>query len=227
MIVHSPHPWNVTYKEAIKIQEKLREQLIFDLPFNRPKTVAGMDVSVSRKSTLGWAAVVVLSYPQLQVIEETWAKGKIDFPYIPGLLSFREIPLLTEALRELKTQPDVFMCDGQGIAHPRQMGLACHIGIIIKRPTIGCAKTRLVGEYSEPAPEKGQHAFLLHEGKVVGAVLRTRAGTKPVFVSPGYGLSLQNAIEVVLSCCTKYRIPEPIRAAHRLVNQLRKDQGGG
>jgi len=226
MIVHSPHPWNVTYKEAIQIQEKLKKELILDQAFEDPKTVAGMDVSVSRKCPLGWAAVVVLSYPQLRVIEESWTKGKLEFPYIPGLLSFREIPLLLSALKGLRAEPDVFICDGQGIAHPRRMGLASHIGIILKRPTIGCAKSRLVGEYSELGLEKGKHTLLVHEGEVVGAVLRARSGIKPLFVSPGYGISLSKAVEVVLGCCTKYRIPEPIRAAHRLVNQLRKDQGG-
>ena len=227
MIARSLHPWNVSYKEAIQIQNRLKKQLVLDLPFTTPKTVGGVDVSVSIRSCHGWAGVVVLSFPDLEVVEESWAKGKIDFPYIPGLLSFREIPLILDALKDLSAEPDVFLCDGQGIAHPRRMGLASHLGVLLGKPTIGCAKSRLVGHYHEVGPMKGDYSLLTDKGETIGAALRTRSGTKPIFVSPGYGLSIRKAIEVALCCCMKYRIPEPIRAAHRLVNQLRRAQKDG
>ncbi|RLB25975.1 MAG: deoxyribonuclease V [Deltaproteobacteria bacterium] len=227
MIARSLHPWNVSYKEAIQIQNRLKKQLVLDLPFATPKTVGGVDVSVSIRSCHGWAGVVVLSFPDLEVVEESWAKGKIDFPYIPGLLSFREIPLILDALKDLSAEPDVFLCDGQGIAHPRRMGLASHLGVLLGKPTIGCAKSRLVGHYHEVGPMKGDYSLLTDKGETIGAALRTRSGTKPIFVSPGYGLSIRKAIEVALCCCMKYRIPEPIRAAHRLVNQLRRAQKDG
>ena len=227
MIARSLHPWNVSYKEAIQIQNRLKKQLVLDLPFTTPKTVGGVDVSVSIRSCHGWAGVVVLSFPDLEVVEESWAKGKIDFPYIPGLLSFREIPLILDALKDLSAEPDVFLCDGQGIAHPRRMGLASHLGVLLGKPTIGCAKSRLVGHYHEVGPMKGDYSLLTDKGETIGAALRTRSGTKPIFVSPGYGLSIRKAIDVALCCCMKYRIPEPIRAAHRLVNQLRRAQKDG
>jgi len=227
MIARSLHPWNVSYREAIQIQNRLKKQLVLDLPFTTPKTVGGVDVSVSIRSCHGWAGVVVLSFPHLEVVEESWAKGKIDFPYIPGLLSFREIPLILDALKDLSAEPDVFLCDGQGIAHPRRMGLASHLGVLLGKPTIGCAKSRLVGHYHEVGPMKGDYSLLTDKGETIGAALRTRSGTKPIFVSPGYGLSIRKAIDVALCCCMKYRIPEPIRAAHRLVNQLRRAQKDG
>ncbi len=227
MIARSLHPWNVSYREAIQIQNRLKKQLVLDLPFTTPKTVGGVDVSVSIRSCHGWAGVVVLSFPDLEVVEESWAEGKIDFPYIPGLLSFREIPLILDALKDLSAEPDVFLCDGQGIAHPRRMGLASHLGVLLGKPTIGCAKSRLVGHYHEVGPMKGDYSLLTDKGETIGAALRTRSGTKPIFVSPGYGLSIRKAIDVALCCCMKYRIPEPIRAAHRLVNQLRRAQKDG
>ena len=226
MIVRSLHPWNVPYKQAVEIQNKLRKELVLDVPISVPKTVAGIDVSVSKSSPDGWAAVVVLSYPHLEPLEESWAQGKIDFPYIPGLLSFREISLIVKALQGLSSEPDIFLCDGQGIAHPRRMGLAAHLGVLLRKPTIGCAKRRLTGHHGEVGQAKGDYALLEDKGEVIGAVLRTRSGVKPVFVSPGYAISLAMAVDLVLACCTKYRIPEPIRTAHKLVNRLRETQGG-
>ncbi len=225
MIARSLHPWNVSYKEAVEIQNKLRKELVLDVSISVPKAVAGIDVSVSKSSSDGWAAVVVLSYPYLELLEESWAQGKIDFPYIPGLLSFREIPLIIKALQGLSSVPDVFLCDGQGIAHPRRMGLAAHLGVLLRKTTIGCAKTRLTGRHGEVGQAKGEYALLEDRGEVIGAALRTRSGVKPVFVSPGYAISLGMAVDLVLACCTKYRIPEPIRAAHNLVNHLREAQG--
>jgi len=226
MIVRALHPWNVSYQQAVKIQKELRKRLVFDLVLPTPKYVAGVDVSVSKGSRSGWAGVVVFSFPDLQVIEEQSAKGQVTFPYIPGLLSFREIPLLCKAIERLTIQPDVFICDGQGLAHPRRMGIATHLGILLDKPTIGCAKSRLIGTHGQVGPRKGDYSPLMDNGEQVGVVLRTRKGVKPVFVSPGYGISLADSRILVLCCTTKYRLPEPIRAAHNLVTRLRSCQGG-
>jgi deoxyribonuclease V len=184
--------------------------------------VAGTDVSASKHSDSVWAGVVICSYPDLARVEEKWVSGRSTFPYIPGMLSFREIPVLLEVLKRVSVQPDVILCDGQGTAHPRRMGLASHLGILLDRPTIGCAKSRLVGEFSDPANEKGRFSLLRYKGLVLGAVARTRTGVKPVFVSPGNRVTLEESLEIIFRCCPKYRIPEPIRKAHLLVTELRK-----
>jgi len=189
---------------------------------SRPvRHVAGTDVSASRGSDRVWAGAVVCSYPDLHVLDEAWTQGKTSFPYIPGLLSFREIPVLLEALNRLKMQPDVILCDGQGTAHPRRMGLASHLGVLLNRATIGCAKSRLVGEFSCPPQSKGSFSLLYHQGRVIGAAARTRAGVKPVFVSPGNRITLEKSLEIVFGCSPNYRVPEPIRKAHNLVTRLR------
>ena len=222
MKIKSLHPWNVSTREAIKIQKTLRHQLIFkELP-DKIHLVAGTDVSTSKKSDIIWASTVILEYPSLQTVEERWVEGTSVFPYIPGLLSFREIPLILEAIGMLKHRPDVFFCDGQGIAHPRGLGIASHLGVLIERPTIGCAKKRLVGTFSEVGPTRGNYSMLKYKGEEVGTVLRTRSGVKPVFVSPGYSVTIKNALNLVLGCSKRYRIPEPIRQAHLLVNRVRK-----
>jgi deoxyribonuclease V len=217
------HPWNVSPKEAIEIQKRIEPLLRFTRLRRRVRYVAGADVSASKYSDDVWAGVVVCSYPELATVEERWVSGKTTFPYIPGLLSFREIPVLLEALRSVRVQADVILCDGQGTAHPRRMGLASHLGVLLDKPTIGCAKSRLVGEFSSPANEKGQFSLLRHKGKVIGAAARTRAGVKPVFVSPGDQITLEQSLEIVFRCCLRYRIPEPIRKAHLLVTELRKN----
>jgi deoxyribonuclease V len=158
------------------------------------------------------------------VVEEAWTEGKSSFPYIPGILSFREIPVLLEALKQLKTWPDVILCDGQGTAHPRRMGLASHLGVLLGWPTIGCAKSRLVGKFSDMGQRKGSFSFLYHKDQVIGAAARTRAGVKPVFVSPGNRITLEKSLEIVFRCSPKYRIPEPIRRAHNLVTRLRTER---
>ena len=184
-------------------------------------------MSASRGSDRVWAGAVVCSYPDLVVMEEAWVEGKSTFPYIPGFLSFREIPVLLEALNRLKTRPDVILCDGQGTAHPRRMGLASHLGLLLDRSTIGCAKSRLVGEFSNLKPGKGSFSFLYHKGRVIGAAARTRAGVKPVFVSPGNRITLEESLEIVFYCSPKYRIPEPLRRAHNLVIRIRKESSSG
>lgn len=218
------HPWNVSYREAIEIQNRLRHRLLFKRLSRNIGHVAGADVSCSKRSNIVWAGVVVLTYPELKKVEERWVRSKTAFPYVPGLLSFREVPFLLEAFKKIKTEPDLILCDGQGIAHPRALGLASHIGLLTERPTIGCAKKRLVGEFSEVGRERGDYSKLFYKSREIGAVVRTRTGVKPMFVSPGYAITIKDAIRMVLDCGGRYRIPEPIRLAHMLVNQLRKKE---
>jgi len=215
------HPWNVTPKEAVEIQRQLQPLVSLRNRLKRIRYIAGTDVSSSLTDDRVWAGVVVVEYPGLELVEERWAAGKVSFPYIPGLLSFREIPILISALTKLKTMPDLILCDGQGIAHPRGMGLATHLGLLVECPTIGCAKSRLVGTYSGPAEKKGASAEMVHSGKVVGVAARTREGVKPIFISPGNRITLKESLNIVLRCCPRYRVPEPIRMAHVLVNRLR------
>ena len=222
MKIRQLHPWKVTYREAIEIQKRLRSRLEFQKLPGAIRNVAGMDVSSSKKSNIIWAGVVIVSYRQLDKVEEKWIKGKADFPYIPGLLSFREIPVLLETLKKVETEPDVILCDGQGIAHPRGLGIASHLGLLVNKPTIGCAKSRLVGEFSGVEEEKGSYTQLRFKGREVGMVVRTRRGVKPIFVSQGNNITIEESLKLVINCCSKYRIPEPNRQAHLLVNSLRR-----
>jgi deoxyribonuclease V len=168
-----------------------------------------------------WAGVVVLDFPSLVKIEEKWSQKKAAFPYIPGLLSFREIPVLLDALREIELEPDLIFCDGQGVAHPRGLGLASHLGVLLNKPTIGCAKSLLIGEFDPVGEDRGDYVYLRYQDRVIGAVIRTRSRVKPVFISPGYGVMLEDCIRFVLETCPTYRIPEPTRQAHLLVNSVR------
>ena len=216
------HSWNVNYKKAIQIQEILRNSLILKKPQVKVHKVAGTDVSFDKRSDRFFAGVVVHEIKsELEKIEEVTVTGRVKFPYIPGLLSFREAPILLRAFRKLKSNPDVILFDGQGIAHPRNFGLASHIGLILNKPSIGCAKSLLVGEYGEVGNKIGAYAKLVLNNKVVGAVLRTKINTKPVFVSPGHKVNLAFAVHIVLETGCGYRIPEPIRQAHILVNKIR------
>lgn len=191
-------------------------------PLDRIRTVAGADISCGRFSKTGFAAVVVLSYPDCTIVETAQTSEILEFPYIPGYLAFREWPLVKRCLRQLKNVPDVLICDGQGIAHPRRAGLASHIGVLSGLITIGCAKSRLIGEYREPGDKRGSVSDLVLEGEKVGEVLRSRDQVKPLFVSPGHRIDFYHAAELILNLCRKYRQPEPIRAAHGLVNAIRK-----
>jgi deoxyribonuclease V len=179
-----------------------------------PKFIAGADIAVGKVNELAQAAVVVLSYPELRLVAVELAQGRLELPYIPGLLSFRESPLILTACQRLSVIPDLFMIDGQGIAHPRRMGIASHLGLLLDTPTIGCAKSRLCGRNTEPADEFGSYAEVIDRGEVIGVALRTKTGVKPVYVSTGHKISLQNAIYWVLNCCRGYRLPEPTRLAH-------------
>jgi deoxyribonuclease V len=217
------HPWVVSTQQALEIQRRLQHQIRLTPLRDSIEYVAGVDVCYSRITRSLWGGVVVFSYRDLARLEEKWAKARSVFPYVPGLLSFREIPVLLEALKQISTLPDVILCDGQGVAHPRGVGIAAHLGLVLDTPTVGCAKSRLVGDFGTVGEKKGRFASLRYEGRVVGAVLRTRPGTNPIFVSPGFKLDLEDAISITLNCTPKYRIPEPIRSAHLLVNKLRRE----
>lgn len=210
------HPWPATAAEAIQLQKKLAPLVE---TFGQPKTVsriAGVDVAYPGGGAVTRAAVAVLSFPALAVVETVVIEQPTRFPYVPGLLSFREAPAALAALETLKTAPDLLMVDGQGMAHPRRLGIASHVGLLTGLPTIGAAKSRLIGTHDEPGLARGARTPLLHRGEVVGAVLRTRTGVRPLYVSVGHRMSLEAAIEWVLACAPRYRLPEPTRLADRL-----------
>jgi deoxyribonuclease V len=215
------HPWKVSPAEAIQIQEKLRKKLRLRPPRTRLKTVAAGDVAYGRGDDMTYAAFLFFTYPDLTLLESASAKGRASFPYIPGLLTFREAPVLLKAYSRLKAQPDLILIDGQGIAHPRFMGIAAHIGLILNLPAIGCATSRLIGTHEELAPDRGKTVPLLVGERAAGMVLRTREGVKPVYVSPGHKMDMETSVKIVLSLCRDYRIPEPLRQAHIFVSKLR------
>ena len=212
------HRWNVSPQEAIAIQERLRPAVIDQDKLGRVRYVAGLDIGFQEKNTITRAAVAVLSYPDLQLVEHIVDHRPTSFPYVPGLLSFREAPAALDALAKLEIRPDLLLCDGQGLAHPRRFGLACHIGLLADIPAVGVAKTRLIGQHEPVLESRGSWQPLWHEGEMVGAVLRTRTNVKPVYVSIGHRISLQTAIEYVMACTPKYRLPETTRWAHRLAS---------
>ena len=214
------HDWNLTPAQAIALQRELVKEVIYDRPLDLDniRLVAGVDVSV--KENVSQAAVVVLRFPELTIIETSLFQMPTPFPYIPGLLSFREGPALEEAFKKLQNVPDVFIFDGMGRAHPRRIGIATHMGLWLQKPTIGCGKTLLVGKYIEPDNERGASTELIDRGELIGVTLRTRAGTKPVFISVGHLADLSTSIELVMRCTTKYRLPEPIRAAHNAAGKF-------
>jgi deoxyribonuclease V len=214
MKVNSLHSWQVTTTQAIDLQLKLASQVSRTNEVVSPRFIAGVDISVDRVRDEARGAVVVLSYPELKVVETQVVDGRVEFPYVPGLLSFREAPLTLAAFERLETTPDLVLFDGQGIAHPRRLGLAAHLGLFLDMPTIGCAKSRLCGSHQIPGLEPGGCAGLVDGGETIGAVLRTKPGVKPVFVSIGHKISLESAIYWVMRCCRGYRLPEPTRLAH-------------
>jgi deoxyribonuclease V len=217
------HRWDVTYREAAALQEGLRAKLILTddgLP-DPIRIVAGADISYDRGSDLFHAAVVLMRYPALTPIAEATFSARVSFPYIPGLLSFREGPPLLAAFEKLARTPDLVLFDGQGIAHPRGLGLASHLGLLLDVPSIGCAKSILVGTHGEVGDEKGEWTDLLYRERRVGAALRTRERVRPVYISQGHRISLERSVAMALGCCRGYRIPEPVRQAHLAVNRLR------
>ena len=214
MQVYSFHPWKVTPKQAIRIQEQLRTSVIPRGRIVRPRFIAGADLAFEKNSSRVLACVVVLSFPTLEVVETVVLRDRTSFPYVPGLLSFREAPPLLRAFKKLRHEPDAVFIDGHGLSHPRAAGLACHIGLSLDRPAIGCAKSILVGTYDEPGTLRGSVSYLRDaHGRVIGAAVRTRDHVRPVFVSVGHRVDLGEAIRLTLRCCKGYRIPEPTRQA--------------
>ena len=212
--INKLHSWQVNIAEALDIQHKLSVQVSKTNEVTVPRFVAGVDISVKKAQGLATGAVVVLSYPELKLVEVEVVNGKPEFPYVPGLLSFRESPLTLAACERLTITPDLILVDGQGIAHPRRVGLASHLGLFLDIPTIGCAKSLLCGSHEIPGVEPGSYAEVVDRGEIIGAALRTKHGVRPIYVSIGHKVDLQTAIHWVLECCRGYRLPEPTRFAH-------------
>lgn len=230
------HSWNLSYSQARDCQKNLASKVQL-VPLKKPpKLIAGIDCAFSKDGEKIIAVVVVLKLPDFAPVETTTASRKVAFPYIPGLLSFREAPVCIAAVEKLKTKPDLFIIDGQGIAHPRRLGLAAHLGLFFDKPTIGCAKSKLIGQFEEPPLEKGAYTLLKDKKRMkpdtqytirntqyetIGAVVRTRTNVKPVFVSVGNKCLLKDAIKITLACAVRYRLPEPTRLAHQFVSKLK------
>jgi deoxyribonuclease V len=227
MKVDELHRFDLSPSEARRLQEELASRVVTGpaLDLSGVRHVAGADVST--QDDTAYATVVVLEFPGLSPVEVRGFEAPLRFPYVPGLLSFREVPSLAGALRKVETEVDALILDAQGLAHPRRMGLASHLGILLDVPTAGCAKSRLVGSFEEPGREKGSTTDLVHRGETVGRVVRTREGVSPVYVSVGNGIDLRSSVELVLACCTKYRLPESTRQAHNAANRLRRGEEPG
>lgn len=212
---------NITPQEAVELQAALRAQLQIQPLGKEITTIAGADISFNKYSTTVYAGIVVLEFPSLQVVETADVVDEATFPYIPGLLAFREVPALSKAWEKLSNKPDVLVLDGHGIAHPRRMGIAAHFGVVMNTPTLGCAKSLLTGKFMEPSVDKDAVTDLISKGEVIGKVLRTKKNVKPVFISPGNLIAMEESLALIKQCVGKYRIPEPTRLAHNFVNELR------
>ncbi|HIP53547.1 MAG TPA: deoxyribonuclease V [Chromatiales bacterium] len=218
LTLHYPHPWNVSPAEARAIQSELAERVETEDRLGDVRRVAGVDVGFEEKGRITRAAVAVLTFPDLTPVAQTVTRQPTRFPYVPGLLSFRELPAVLAAMEQLETLPDLLLCDGQGVAHPRRLGIAAHLGVLLDLPSIGVAKSRLIGEHAPVGEKKGSWVPLMHKGERIGAVLRTRTGVKPLYISAGHRISLETAICFVLDCTPRYRLPETTRQAHRLAS---------
>lgn len=213
----APHRWRLTAREAVAVQRRLSDRVSTTAPPKPPRLIAGLDAAFSQDGSRCIAGVVLWDVGARALVETHVACKPVTFPYVPGLLSFREAPALLAVLRKLRRTPDALMCDGQGVAHPRRFGIACHMGILCDLPSIGCAKSRLIGEHDVPASGRGSSATLSDRGSIIGSALRTQPGVRPVYVSIGHRFDLEGAIATVLACAPKYRIPEPTRLADLLV----------
>lgn len=213
------HSWDVTPAEAKRLQDKLRKKLIIDGDPGKIRLVGGIDVGYSRTTNKATAGVVVLTVPDMTLIETAAANRHVTFPYVPGLLAFREIPAVLSAIELLENEPDVFIVDGHGLAHPRRFGFASHLGLLLDRPTIGCAKSRLIGEYEEPGPNFGDRTVLTEGDERIGSVIRTKSSANPIFISPGHKIGFEPAERIILECSRGHKLPEPTRLAHRLVKR--------
>lgn len=216
------HPWNLTPQKAISLQRELAARVVLADERQPPKLVCGLDVSYDRGDSVFFAAACVLTFPDLQPVETATAAAPSPFPYVPGLLSFREIPVLAAALAKLTCRPDLLACDGQGLAHPLRFGLACHLGVLYDVPAIGLAKSRLIGQAPSPGVDRGSWTWLRDGDERIGQLVRTRRGVAPLFVSPGHRVGFDRARELALVLCPKWRLPETTRAAHKLVNEVRR-----
>lgn len=216
------HRWDVSVREGVEIQKRLSPMVNCTGRPARIGRIAGVDIAAEKGGSRGCCGIVVFSYPPLEVVEESFTRGEITFPYVPGLLSFREGPLFLAAFRLLREKPDLLIFDGQGIAHPRRFGIASHMGLWLGLPSVGCAKSRLYGTYDEPEQARGSFSDLCgSDGAVIGAVLRTRRGVKPVFVSPGHLVGVRESVEIILNCTGRYRVPVPTRMAHVRVGEYK------
>jgi deoxyribonuclease V len=224
MNIHLLHSWDLTPAQAVALQRALADRVTTDTPLSSCDLIAGADVSNDRFSDTLYAGVVVLRASDLSVVERRGAVARSTFPYVPGLLSFREAPVLLRAFARVESRPDAVICDGQGLAHPRRLGLACHVGLWLDLPCLGCAKTRLTGRYQEPGREPGSRTPLVDGGTVLGSVVRTKTNAGPLFVSPGHRIDLDSTVRWVLATCRRHRLPEPTRLAHLYVNELRRGE---
>ena len=222
----SRHDWNLSPGDAVALQRELRVQIRLQPLEHPPRTIGGADISFNLYSDVFYAAVVVLDYASLEVVEVAYHTETVTFPYVPGLLSFREIPTLLKAWDKLKEKPDVTMVDGHGIAHPRRMGIATHFGLATGTPTLGCAKKILAGKYPEPAAAANSTTPITDRGETIGYALRSKARSNPIFISPGHLLDLPGALEIARHCLGKYKLPEPTRRAHLAVNAFRRGEAG-
>ena len=212
------HPWDISPAEAIAIQQQLRGEVVREDRLGPVRHVAGVDVGFEEGGAITRAAVAVLGFPSLELVDHAIFRIPTRFPYVPGLLSFREVPAVIQVLERLTVIPDLLLCDGQGIAHPRRFGIASHLGLLCGIPSIGVAKTRLIGEPVEPPDQRGASVPLRYHGETIGAILRSRPGVKPLYISIGHRISLATALDYVMACVTRYRLPETTRWAHRLAS---------
>ncbi len=223
------HKWDLTFQEAQRLQKELqsRVDLSTTQALSHIRIVAAADISYSRKNPWLFGVVVLVRFPEMTLLATYANRTKPHFPYVPGYLSFREVPVLIPIFQKIETEFDIILCDGQGIAHPRRFGLASHVGVLLDKPSIGCAKSRLIGTYQEPGPQKGDYSDLLDGSEHIGLVLRTRDRVKPLFISPGHKVDFDTARRVTLACVRHYRIPEPLRLAHQIVNKIRAKETEG
>lgn len=215
---------NITIPEATVIQNKLREKLDVAERSLHIETIAGADISLNLYSTTIYAGIIILSFPKLIPVAYSLVQGETDFPYTPGYLAFREVPALVKVWEQIPKKPDILVVDGHGIAHPRRMGIAAHFGTLTGQTSMGCAKNLLFGKYEEPAPEFGAYSPIYDKQEQIGFAFRSKGKTAPVYISPGHGMGMNNSLQVIRQCTRKYRIPEPTRLAHELVNKFRKGE---
>lgn len=219
------HPWNVTTHRAFEIQADLAKMVVLKKGFGQIRRVAGVDASYHLATKRIYSGIIIYSFPDLNLLEKRYVSRRINFPYVPGLLTFREGPAILSAFEKVKYAPDIIIFDGQGIAHPRGLGLAAHMGVLLNLPSIGCAKSRLVGKYTQPANRVGAYSYLKDDVRTIGAVVRTRKNVRPVFISPGFKIDLPTSIEITLRCTRGYRLPEPTRQAHIFIENVKRERG--